>query len=587
MVQGNQLGTDFLDLSSDDDSDWVDENATRDFEEVEGLSNRTSGGTFEGKDEDRRRDKESEYLTALPPFNQIPAHDSATDELSTPVRRPPSQARQLSVKRYDRAAVVHNRGSPRSSLLSEASSDAMPQPLNVPRTLSQNLDGVELEFGQSNSSQAAHQRTPSEVESIRMNAFLNAHYATLHAIDSQQNSPPGQNLSFPESTRDGGVSEGKQGKHIRLLSPIQTTHEPDRPAHLPSHFIKTLYPFTAKKEFPPPKTRPRAAWAEATPEHESNKGIHILGIANDSEYDPRTRLERNIDAQGLTRYPPDPIVNPTKQERWNSARSTNSARESVIWLSLRRNSRLSGVADRLEQITIPDDLIKSEAKAQPSPTFKPEVRHISVDFDDMYFAQELRSAYRKLAGPRVLRMISARKLMYIRLSQISAWSGSYIPLGLHEEAGTLLAAGGGLDTLSDSSSPFTEHGLLDIYRRPKGGKVRYTWVHWARRVAASNRLSHARSEEGVEEQDSSREITTIQFVHAFSPFKILSVLVFMMCLPLAATILYIFFGDSVWRGQMDRERAEKVTPGILLGVFVGGFESVLFGAWIMGSWMWL
>jgi hypothetical protein len=94
-------------------------------------------------------------------------------------------------------------------------------------------------------------------------------------------------------------------------------------------------------------------------------------------------------------------------------------------------------------------------------------------------------------------------------------------------------------------------------------------------------------EEGFEEQDPSREITTIQFVHAFSPFKILSVLVFMMCLPLAATILYIFFGDSVWRGQMDRERAEKVTPGILLGVFVGGFESVLFGAWIMGSWMWL
>jgi len=279
--------------------------------------------------------------------------------------------------------------------------------------------------------------------------------------------------------------------------------------------------------------------------------------------------------------------NPTKQERWNSARSTNSARESVIWLSLRRNSRLSGVADRLEQITIPGDLIKSEAKAQPSPTFKPKIRHISVDFDDMYFAQELRSAYGKLAGPRVLRMISARKLMYIRLSQISAWSGSYIPLGLHEEAGTLLAAGGGLDTLSDSSSPFTEHGLLDIYRRSKSGKVRYTWVHWARRVAASNRLSHSRSEEGVGEQDPSREITTIQFVHAFSPFKILSVLVFMLCLPLAATILYIFFGDSVWRGQRDRERAEKVTPGILLGVFVGGFESVLFGAWIMGSWMWL
>lgn len=547
MAHGNQPGTDFLELSSDDDSDWVDENGTRGLEELEGLSNRISAGTFESKDEDRGRDRESQYLTALPPFNQISAHDSGTDEISTPVRRLPSQARQLSVKRYDRAAVVHNRGSPRSSMLSNASSDAMPQPLNVSRVVSQNLeDELERRFEPSSSNtQAAHQRTPSEVESIRMNAFLNAHYATLHAIESQQNSPLGENFSYLDPTRDKSIS---QERHIRLLTPIQTTH--DSASHLSPHFIRTPYPFTAKKEFPPPRTRPRTAWAELPPDHEIKKGIHI-------------------------------------QERWNSARSTNSTRESVIWLSLRRNSRQSGIVDRIEQITIPGDLVKSEAKSQPSPIFRPKARHIAVDFDDMYFAQELRDAYRRLAGPRVLQMISARKLMYIRLSQISAWSGSYIPLGLHEEAGTLLAARDGLTSLSRSANPFTEHGLLDIYRKPKIGKVRYTWVHWARRVAAPNRLAHTNPEEGSEEENPSREVTTIQFVHAFSPFKILGVLAIMISLSFAATILYIFFGDSVWRGQAERERAEKVTPGILIGAFVGGFESVLFGTWIVSSWMWL
>ena len=444
MAQGSQPGADFLELSSDDGCEWLDDNGTRNFEDVENMGKRLSNGTLESVEHNRGRERNDEYLTALPPFNQIPAHDSATGEGSLPIRRPPSQARQLSLRRYNKATVVHYRGSPRSSILSNASSDVMPRPLNVSRTVSQNLqDTPERNFQHYDSTQGSHHRDTSEVESIRMNAFLKAHYATLHAMDSQPNSP-GQNSSSADPMRQRAASDGR---HIRLLAPIQTVDDPNRPPHLPAHFIRTPYPFTPKKEFPPPRTRPRRTRVDASTDLDSKKSIYLLGMADDDEYDYRNRLERNMDAQGLLRPPTDATTHRVKQERWNSSRSTSSTKETVVWLSLRRNSRLSGVADRLEHITIPSSLVASEIKTQPSPTLKPKIRHIPVDFDDMYFAQELRSAYRKLSGPWLMRAMSASRLQYIKLSQVSAWSGSYIPLGLHEEAGTLLAARGGLATL--------------------------------------------------------------------------------------------------------------------------------------------
>ncbi|KAL1595256.1 hypothetical protein SLS60_009945 [Paraconiothyrium brasiliense] len=581
MAAGDQPRADFLELDSDDESEWEDDNGTRTFSDVEEITNRASAATFKstrGEDcgEESGRKTQSEYLTALPPFNQIPAHDSVTEDFTPPTRRPPSQARQLSLKRYSRVNVVHNSNSPRSSILSDASSDVMPRPLNVSRTVSQNLEEENLNRV-SNDTQRHHQRITSESESIRMNAFLNAHYATLQAIDSQQNSPPMPQSSFPDTSRQRSLSEQR---HIKLIPPIQTKVDPDRPLHLPAHFIKTPYPFSPKKEFPPPKTRPRTTDLYITPlDHSSTKGIQVLGMAQDSAYDPRNRLERNISAQGLIRTPPDAH---TKHERWNSARSTNSARESIVWLSLRRNRHR--VSDHLEQLNIPSSLV---ATPQPSPTFKPKLRHLAADFDDMHFAGELRAAYRKLAGPWILRVLSARKLRYIRLSQVSAWSGSYVPLGLHEEAGTLLAARSGLATLSHPGAPFTEHALLDLYRNPRSGDARYTWVHWARRVAASNRRhAHERSRSDGEE-DPGREVTTVQFVHAFSPFKMLTVMVIMLTLAVAAAVLYIFLGSSVWRGEAARERAEKVTPGILIGLFAVGVEGVFFAAWVVGSWMWL
>ncbi|KAF9732857.1 hypothetical protein PMIN06_005735 [Paraphaeosphaeria minitans] len=583
MVAVNQPGADFLEFTSDDDSEWEDEDGTRNFSEVERMGKRVSAATFESArsedwEEERGRKRQSEYLTALPPFNQIPAHDSAT-EVPPAARRPPSQARQMSLKRYSRVNVVQNHGSPRSSILSNASSDVIPRPLNVSRTVSQNLE-EDPSSQLCNDTHIRYQRSTSESESIRINAFLSTHYATLQAIDSQPNSPPAPQFSFPDTSRQRSLSDQR---HIKLMSPIHTdVHDPDRPPHLPAHFIKTPYPFSPKKEFPPPKTRPRKTDLYITPLSASpQKGIHVLGMAHDTAYDPRSRLERNMSAQGLIRSPSSPS---TKHERWNSARSTNSARDSVLWLSLRRNRH--HMASHMEPLTIPSSLV---ATPQPSPTFTPRLRHLAADYDDMHLARELRAAYRRLAGPWLLRLLAARQLRYIRLAHVAAWSGA----AQHEEPGTLLAARDGLPTLGDPGLPFTEHALLELFRAPRSGDARYTWVHWARRVAASNRRAvdphaHERTRsEGDVGGHLGREVATVQFVHAFAPFKMLTVLVLMLALAVAAAVLYIFLGNSVWRGEGTRERAEKVTPGMLVGVLALSVEGVVFVAWVVASWMWL
>lgn len=696
FMTGDQPGADFLELTSDDDdSGWEDDNGTRNFSDVEGAETRASAGTLQStrsehwEEEERGRKRHNEYLTALPPFNQIPAHDSATEESSPLMRRPPSQARQMSLQRYSKVNVVHNRGSPRSSLLSDASSDVMPQPLRVSRNVSQDLEG-EPPNRASSETQRHHQRLTSESESIRMSAFLNAHYATLQGgVDSRPNSPPAPQFTFPDNARH--PRSLPERRHIKVVAPIRTQMEPDpntsadadpdrdadpdpdRPPHLPAHFIKTPYPFSPKKEFPPPKTRPRKTDLYITPmgapktttaTTTSDKGIHVLGMAHASAYNPRSRSSRNISAQDPLRNPPSTSASASashsaspkpKHERWNSTRST---RDSTLYLSLLRHttashasaSTPSALANRLETLTIPSSCLTGTP--QPSPTFKPKLRHhhppAVEDYDDMHFAQELRGAYARLAGSWVRRAVSARKLRYVRLGRVGAWSGGGCCLSQSispssrggcdgrgstctcictcTDAGTLLAARGGLmsttATMDGVGTPFTEQALWELYCKPATGDARYTWVHWARRVAASNQRSrcrcrsrsrsrafsysytriHSRSQSrnpgdendnDIEDDDDDElpplpAITTIQFVHAFAPFKILTVLVLMLACAVAAAVLYIFLGSSLWSGAgAAREREEKVTPGVLVGLLVLGVEGVVFLGWVVGSWMWL
>jgi hypothetical protein len=152
---------------------------------------------------------------------------------------------------------------------------------------------------------------------------------------------------------------------------------------------------------------------------------------------------------------------------------------------------------RVEKIVIPASLTVSSCDATGKPGKKTKQRDTgptTTDFDDAYLAQQLRSSYRSLAGSWFLRTLSARKLSYIQLGQIDVWSGSSLSISSSEfgskgcRTARLLSRTAGFD-ISDERRPFTEHNLMDLYRHPDTGKARYTWVHWARRVAASNSTS--------------------------------------------------------------------------------------------------
>jgi hypothetical protein len=176
--------------------------------------------------------------------------------------------------------------------------------------------------------------------------------------------------------------------------------------------------------------------------------------------------------------------------------------ECVVWISLLRRRGQEGTGRRVERIGIPASLTVSTSdttrKGGKKTSRAKETGPTTTDFDDAYLASQLRTSYCSLAGPWFLRTISARKLSYIQLGQIDIWSGSSSSpsssnFTLGENNGKtararLLSKNTGFD-ISDEARLFTEHNLMDLYRHPDTGKARYTWVHWARRVAASNSTS--------------------------------------------------------------------------------------------------
>ncbi|KAF2687613.1 hypothetical protein K458DRAFT_475567 [Lentithecium fluviatile CBS 122367] len=638
MDRGVTHGTDFFEDSSGDDSEWGDDNGTRNFSEVEGLGIRNSMSMAEDFEEPRGRSRRNVALNALPPFNQIPAHGSGTSTLlkepSSPAHGGDTQsARAMSVRRFGSVRVVHNRGSgsgsrntQRDSMMSNESGHA--SSIGEPsKGFSELRCGEEVRLGAG--FQAHHRRHTAE--SLRADSILNAHVITMQALESLS---PTASLSCAHghgtllSQHSFAFGKPKPAsfsghRHI-AFPPLQLQHDPDRPAHLSAHFKKTPYPFTTKKEFPRPATSPRQHVHGETHGigYDDKKGRHILGIvSSDGEYYFRGRLERNEDAQGIIRTRGD---DPARQ-------SADGAKELVLWLSLRRN-RKGDIVDCLERVVIPSSLTTTSPERVDGKKGKSRSpQNATVDFDDMYFAHQLRAAYKKLARPWPFLLFSARKLRHIQLGSVSVWSGSSASGSRHvgvPPAGGLLAAQDGIDTDIDAQIPFTEKRLMELFRDPGIGKASYTWVHWAREVAASNTnpapgpahpqsttsarrwarsldtLSHHHGHHYHADTDHSDPpststsspfhpdpenpaiqdvLATIQFTHSFAPLRILGVLALMLALGILAALLWIFLGESAWAHPETWGGPECVGNGMA----AGALALVLFLAWVAGSWRWL
>jgi hypothetical protein len=230
----------------------------------------------------------------------------------------------------------------------------------------------------------------------------------------------------------------------------------------------------------------------------------------------------------------------------------------------------------LVRINIPGNLAMSNEKNT--------TLYQNTDFDDTYLAHCLRDAHHELAGCWLRRVFSARKLRYIQLGQTSIWSGTCTQETSRTLSG-LLAAGKGTLSPCDTRSPFTEQSLMTLYKKPKTGKARYTWVHWARRVAASNNRHASDKARCSFVSPPSEGNTTVRFVHGLSTFRILAGIVLMLLLSVAATVLWVFFGTSggTWSSDVSEQRSGRVGSAMAIGVLALLLEGLGFGAWVAFS----
>jgi hypothetical protein len=284
-----------------------------------------------------------------------------------------------------------------------------------------------------------HRRNTSEI----MNAVLQAHALTMRALESIS---PSASLSAAHGRRPsnaGGTVEANTPDHaIAQLGPFAswgfttTRHihiapratrskglaidtsvadDPDRPAHLPSHFIKTPYPFTARKEFPKPRTRPRHAEAHAhaheyhefahqgspagsrgsqqssdqskarqvvgidpsAHEFVGAKGKRMLGLKRQSgsrtaEGVRRVQSERVGRVQGRDMawtynggddYHDHQRVAYEGQNGFEGGEAGQDTHESVVYVSLRHRRGDDGVSRRLERVVIPSSFTTSSSSS--------------------------------------------------------------------------------------------------------------------------------------------------------------------------------------------------------------------------------
>lgn len=620
-------GADFFDDGSSG-SDWEDSEGeiTQTFSEGEGLGlwNFMHEASNPNRASLRGRSKDRNILTALPPFRQLPSQRTTIRRsheggaLSTPVSIKRT-AREVSLSSYnkDSVRVVHNRsssGTPRGSIRSNASSTGAALDA-LPRLFSTTSD-ASAELPRNSGPSGRLRRNTSD--SVLAGSIIDAHVLTMRALESLNDGPSGiltnsnSRIFDPSETVSEfpKLSSFSNDRHIKLspLSTKRVRRDRDRPAYLPSYFIRTPYPFTAKKEFPKPKSRPRQRVVtgsmhtrdmesldrldsgyddndSSNKEYDGRKGKHVLGLVpSQGHYDLRSRLERNEEAQGVIRSRTD---------------SQREGQDSTIWLSLQQRARRKAEkAPKLVKIVVPSSLTISS----PDLKRKEKGNTTSLDFDDKFFAEQLHSGYLSLAGNWFKRALSARILKDIRLGQISTWSGTTSQPFRSGMSG-LLAAGAGIDTDEDSHSPFTEQSLMSLYRNPKAGKARYTWVHWAQRVAVTNtarpRSWSRRRTRSLDnnpflfpppagarvENELPASINAVQFVHGVSKLRVLTATLLMLVLSVGAALLWIFAGPAgtgIRMGQ-DRERSDRVGSGMAIGILALLLESAGFGAWLWFS----
>ena len=662
MERGLLPGAGFFDDGSSD-SEWEDSEGdiTQTFAIDGGFGLRNPPYSTGDQESMRRgRIRERSTIASLPHFSgPSSVHDPGLgvryDEINSNQADAKSakRARHMSLRRLnmDNVRVVQTRsraGTPRDSLRSAGSDTPSLADANKPFPQLTRLRHSEELPPQNPMSKGRHRRNTSG--SMIADSIINAHVMTMRALESL-NSPVGsttlpsaqekqQNYKFPLSAAPVTHNNNKNNnskslstsRHI-TLSPLSIAHhqhhnDRDRPPHLPAHLVKTPYPFSAKKDFPKPKTRPRRrglsdgaikVWSnddeytrldsgyggevekdgQGEIRYNDAKGKHVLGLVDGSVADTRSRMQRNESAQGVIR------------SRVGSG-SEEEEEDGAVWVSVvragwrRTDFGAAQSGKELFKIVIPrnftlthqNDGFPSNSSEKKTPCWihrKRTQQSVHVDFDDAFFAHRLRCAYHSLSGSWLRRTCSARSISHIRLSRYPRWSGttiSYRTGPTHSLEG-FLATNHGCDLPHNESTPFSEAALLKLFRKPGRRQKKYSWVSWARRLSSSFSSSNLPKVCGYctcqAQSTQARQTTTIvtlEFVLVPSTPRILFALALVLCTSVAATLLWVFLGPRLdGRPGTDSQsgRGGRVGSGVAVGVLGLLVQGAGLAGWVVFS----
>ncbi|KAM0696591.1 hypothetical protein Q7P36_003839 [Cladosporium allicinum] len=283
--------------------------------------------------------------------------------------------------------------------------------------------------------------------------------------------------------------------------------------------------------------------------------------------------------------------------------------ESVLTLSIRPSK--PNTRRRVTSIVIPASTTHHTSTITSSKNKSPEkstahAQSISIsspDFDDQEFFLALQKSYAHLSGP--WRFLSARSLNQIIVcGPASRAADSHYGWLLSPRSPRELAFKGLHDT-------FGEDKILAHYRKPAMGKSRFAFVHWAHRLAAaeSRQLSMMSPLQSTERRESGADLVRkveqpegLEFVTAWSVWRLSIALGLVLVASVAATLLWVLLGQSTSFANLDpstfsesnddpiqgsgfRGAGSRVGAGLLMGISVllVGLSSI--AGWVGVSWL--
>lgn len=226
---------------------------------------------------------------------------------------------------------------------------------------------------------------------------------------------------------------------------------------------------------------------------------------------------------------------------------------------------------RMSKVVVP--VTGRTGTENPNSDEQPKSTTLTKEFDDEMLFKLIRDKYRRMRGPFRI-SISARNvrdlgfLSYAKGSQLVKQDG-----GAHRKTFPI-----------NSGEGFAETELLALYRKPKLGRGKHSWVEWIERLPENSR------------GEDLREKVALELMEGWCIRKIAFAFLLVVVASLAATLLWTLLGVGRYRYFQCHCRLRKsqdgfrgaggrVEAGAMLGALVLLLGWTGVGAWILLSWL--